>query len=187
MDAEERAGSAQGINSCSWKRDEMSFGRFNGLGFWTAPSSLFTNSLRSFVPADTKIVDLPSLQKISATVLSTTSAQSFSHVSQSLSPAEMTTADISAHFHLISAFDVPRCVYSSQKKTFESTKKGKELLGSAGSKPVLFKERYDLLKQRLLRNDLFRADSSFAVKGNLEDEEGYFKVRRAEERGEKNT
>lgn len=53
----------------------------------------------------------------------------------------------------------------------------RNVLAPAQAKPLLFRERYDVLRQRLLRNELFRADSAFHNPNNLEDEANFFKVR----------
>ncbi|KAI9018444.1 DNA polymerase alpha/epsilon subunit B-domain-containing protein [Hyaloraphidium curvatum] len=82
------------------------------------------------------------------------------------SPGDLTFADVASFFHVVSAFEVPRCTYSAQRKAFES----------AMDKPTLFRERFELLRHRLLRNELFRADSAFHNPNNLDDEESFFKI-----------
>ena len=77
---------------------------------------------------DKKIIDVTALANVVESVLSAAGSLNLDGPSSSaavgysgvpLAAENMTLADIAGHMHVVSAFDVPRCVYSSQKKTFE--------------------------------------------------------------------
>ncbi|KAJ2790405.1 DNA-directed DNA polymerase epsilon, subunit B [Coemansia linderi] len=58
-------------------------------------------------------------------------------------------------FTVIDAFDVPAWWYDPSKKMFALAFTQGDILSSAESKAALFRQRYDLLRQRVLRNDNF--------------------------------
>uniref|UniRef100_A0A4W5N8W1 DNA polymerase epsilon subunit n=1 Tax=Hucho hucho TaxID=62062 RepID=A0A4W5N8W1_9TELE len=62
-------------------------------------------------------------------------------------------------FNIIGAFDVPRYIYSTERKKFVpvnmTTHSAPSLCGSARDKAELFRERYTLLQQRTHRHELF--------------------------------
>ncbi|KAJ2490954.1 DNA-directed DNA polymerase epsilon, subunit B [Coemansia sp. RSA 2050] len=58
-------------------------------------------------------------------------------------------------FTVIDAFDVPAWWYDPSKKMFTLAFTKGDILSSAESKAALFRQRYDLLRQRVLRNDNF--------------------------------
>ncbi|CAB1330589.1 unnamed protein product [Coregonus sp. 'balchen'] len=62
-------------------------------------------------------------------------------------------------FNIIGAFDVPRYIYSAERKKFVplnmTTHSAPSLCGSARDKAELFRERYTLLQQRTHRHELF--------------------------------
>ncbi|KAJ2345013.1 DNA-directed DNA polymerase epsilon, subunit B, partial [Coemansia sp. RSA 2673] len=58
-------------------------------------------------------------------------------------------------FTVIDAFDVPAWWYDPGKKMFTQPFTEGDILSSAESKAALFRQRYDLLRQRVLRNDNF--------------------------------
>lgn len=59
-------------------------------------------------------------------------------------------------FNLIDAFSTPRYVYNVDRKKFLASKATKPSLhGSAKDKAQMFRERYDILKQRTMRHELF--------------------------------
>uniref|UniRef100_A0A8C8JP55 DNA polymerase epsilon subunit 2 n=1 Tax=Oncorhynchus tshawytscha TaxID=74940 RepID=A0A8C8JP55_ONCTS len=62
-------------------------------------------------------------------------------------------------FNIIGAFDVPRYIYSTERKKFVplnmTTHSVPSLCGSARDKAELFRERYTLLQQRTHRHELF--------------------------------
>jgi hypothetical protein len=60
------------------------------------------------------------------------------------------------HVHVIDVFTVPRYVYRVEKKAFELIKATEEVLGMADAKIDIFCERYDMMKQRILRTDVFQ-------------------------------
>ncbi|RKP37233.1 DNA polymerase alpha/epsilon subunit B-domain-containing protein, partial [Dimargaris cristalligena] len=68
------------------------------------------------------------------------------------------------HFHIIDAFSIPRWKYDSLRKTFMRYSEPPRLLGSADNKAEIFQDRYDLIRQRILRNEHFA--SSWSVAGD---------------------
>ncbi|KAJ5647535.1 DNA polymerase alpha/epsilonsubunit B [Penicillium lividum] len=63
----------------------------------------------------------------------------------------------------IDAFDLPRLTYNVDKKYFEAIKSKPTLFPSPSHKTALFRDRYNLVYQRLLRNETFQ--SSLGVIG----------------------
>ncbi|KAJ5413359.1 DNA polymerase alpha/epsilon subunit B [Penicillium sp. CMV-2018d] len=63
----------------------------------------------------------------------------------------------------IDAFDLPRLTYNVDKKYFEAMKSKPSLFPSPSYKTALFRDRYNLVYQRLLRNESFQ--SSLGVAG----------------------
>ncbi|KAI9787538.1 MAG: DNA-directed DNA polymerase epsilon, subunit B [Geoglossum umbratile] len=61
---------------------------------------------------------------------------------------------------VIGAFEQPRLVYNSGKKHFEKITAKPTLFPSASHKTHLFRHRYTLIHQRLLRNDAFQPSSN---------------------------
>jgi DNA polymerase epsilon subunit 2 len=64
---------------------------------------------------------------------------------------------------VIDAFDLPRLTYNVDKKYFETIKSKPSLFPSPSHKTALFRDRYNLVYQRLLRNESFQ--SSLGVTG----------------------
>ncbi|KAJ3041234.1 DNA polymerase epsilon subunit 2 [Rhizophlyctis rosea] len=90
--------------------------------------------------------------------------------------------DVSEYFHVIDAFDIPRWRYKPDDKAFVKYASGSkiaehgleqtltlltvrratdppQLLAPASSRWAMFSDRYHLIRQRILRNDAFRAPS----------------------------
>ena len=64
---------------------------------------------------------------------------------------------------VVDAFDLPRLTYNVDKKYFEAVKSKPSLFPSPAYKTALFRDRYNLVYQRLLRNESFQ--SSLGVAG----------------------
>ncbi|KAJ5457610.1 DNA polymerase alpha/epsilonsubunit B [Penicillium sp. IBT 31633x] len=58
---------------------------------------------------------------------------------------------------VIGAFDLPRLTYNVDKKYFEAMKSRPSLFPSPSHKTTLFRDRYNLVYQRLLRNESFQS------------------------------
>ncbi|KAJ5121202.1 DNA polymerase alpha/epsilon subunit B [Penicillium bovifimosum] len=58
---------------------------------------------------------------------------------------------------VIAAFDLPRLTYNVDKKYFEAIKSKPSLFPSPSHKTALFRDRYNLVYQRLLRNESFQS------------------------------
>ena len=57
---------------------------------------------------------------------------------------------------VIEAFDLPRLTYNVDKKYFEATKNRPSLFPPPSHKTALFRDRYNVIYQRLLRNESFQ-------------------------------
>lgn len=81
--------------------------------------------------------------------------------------AEEDDAQLSLHprhwLKVMDAFDLPRLTYNVDKKYFETMKSKPSLFPSPSYKTALFRDRYNLVYQRLLRNESFQ--SSLGVAG----------------------
>lgn len=60
---------------------------------------------------------------------------------------------------VVSAFDQPRLVYNITKRHFDLASKRASLFAPVSERVNLFRERYNLIYQRLLRHDLFTAST----------------------------
>ncbi|KAJ5605871.1 hypothetical protein N7510_008652 [Penicillium lagena] len=60
---------------------------------------------------------------------------------------------------VIAASDIPRLTYNIDKKYFEATKSKPTLFPPPSHKTALFRDRYNLVYQRLLRNESFQTSS----------------------------
>ncbi|KAK6091811.1 DNA-directed DNA polymerase epsilon, subunit B [Batrachochytrium dendrobatidis] len=79
--------------------------------------------------------------------------------------------EISQCISIIDAYQVPHNQYWADKNTFISVTSKETPVASADSRTALFRDRFDLLKQRLLRNEAFRVPTFTA------DDSSYFQVR----------
>jgi len=67
--------------------------------------------------------------------------------------------DVRSYLKVVSAFHQPRLIYSTTKKTLESVSSTPSLLPPIQHKVSMFRNRYHLVHQRLLRNESFQAPS----------------------------
>ena len=67
--------------------------------------------------------------------------------------------DIRSYLRVISAFDQPRLMYSTSKKSLEHVNGAASLLPPIQHKISMFRNRYHLVHQRLMRNESFQAPS----------------------------
>ncbi|EXJ69297.1 uncharacterized protein A1O5_07333 [Cladophialophora psammophila CBS 110553] len=67
--------------------------------------------------------------------------------------------DVRSYFKVISAFDQPRLVYSTSSKSLEPVKGTPSLLPPIQHKISMFRNRYHLVHQRLMRNESFQTPS----------------------------
>ncbi|KAJ2499953.1 DNA-directed DNA polymerase epsilon, subunit B [Coemansia sp. RSA 1972] len=98
-------------------------------------------------------------------------------VSAGTSSVSARGADQSSVFSVISAFDVPPLWYDPSTKTFTHPFEKSEILSSAEAKASLFRQRYDLIKQRVLRNEnftpvLFSNDRRFRTLSTIDSLQG---------------
>ncbi|KAI0407598.1 DNA polymerase epsilon subunit B [Xylaria palmicola] len=66
---------------------------------------------------------------------------------------------------VVNAFDQPRMIYNVSKKHFERDASKPSLIPPASHKTTLFRNRYNIIHQRLLRNELFQSSAVAATKG----------------------
>ncbi|KAB8230556.1 DNA polymerase epsilon noncatalytic subunit [Aspergillus alliaceus] len=90
------------------------------------------------------------------------------HLDIQLSPCAATTledreqgdSDLPAHprswIKVVDAFDIPRLTYNADKKYFEAAKSKPSLFPQPCHKTALFRDRYNVIYQRLLRNESFQ-------------------------------
>ncbi len=75
--------------------------------------------------------------------------------------------DARLHLKVISAFTQPRLIYSTTKKSLEVVTTAPTLFPPPSHKTALFRNRYNLIHQRLMRNESFQTPSfSTTSKGN---------------------
>ncbi|KAK3708999.1 DNA-directed DNA polymerase epsilon, subunit B [Vermiconidia calcicola] len=72
---------------------------------------------------------------------------------------EDTSMDPRAWLEVISAFDQPRLSYDMEKKHFIPLTSKPSMFPSPSHKTALFRERYNIIHQRLLRNEAFQTPS----------------------------
>ncbi|KAJ9602998.1 DNA-directed DNA polymerase epsilon, subunit B [Cladophialophora chaetospira] len=78
---------------------------------------------------------------------------------QEPSPEDHSQSDIRSYLKVISAFDQPRLMYSTSKKSLEPAASTASLLPPIQHKISMFRNRYHLVHQRLMRNESFQAPS----------------------------
>lgn len=111
-------------------------------------------------------------------------ANSYASLATRPGDAEEEDSQLSLHprswLKVVEAFDLPRLTYNVDKKYFETTKLKGTLFPPPSHKTALFRDRYNLVYQRLLRNESFQ--SSLGVAGvpslqrsssNLAPQQGY--------------
>lgn len=70
-----------------------------------------------------------------------------------------TQLDVRSHIKVISAFDQPQLMYSTSKKSLEPLNSKANLLPPIQHKISMFRNRYHLVHQRLMRNESFQSPS----------------------------
>ncbi|KAG0175875.1 DNA-directed DNA polymerase epsilon, subunit B [Apophysomyces sp. BC1021] len=83
---------------------------------------------------------------------------------QDMTLNEAETIDVSKHFFVVNAFNMPRLQYDIERKGFVKTSGEQSLLASANEKADMFRDRFNLVKQRLLRNENFCPSSMDLLK-----------------------
>ncbi|KAI1113929.1 DNA polymerase epsilon subunit B [Nemania sp. NC0429] len=66
---------------------------------------------------------------------------------------------------VVNAFDQPRMLYNISKKHFERDSSKPSLMPPSSHKTTLFRNRYNVIHQRLLRNELFQSSAVAVTKG----------------------
>ncbi|KAJ3006469.1 DNA polymerase epsilon subunit 2 [Thoreauomyces humboldtii] len=93
-----------------------------------------------------------------ATITSTTHGGLVTATSDQQPAPEITLADISAYLHVIDSFQLPRWRFTSDNKGFVRVPEHQmKLLAPAQEKVNAYRDRFDLIRERLLRHDSFRA------------------------------
>ncbi|KAL4974531.1 DNA polymerase alpha/epsilon subunit B-domain-containing protein [Aspergillus desertorum] len=75
---------------------------------------------------------------------------------------------------VIGAFDTPRLAYNAEKKHFEITKTKPSLFPQPSHKTALFRDRYNIIHQRLLRNESFQVSLASASVPTLQRSSSLF-------------
>lgn len=68
--------------------------------------------------------------------------------------------DVLRYFKVVSGFDVPRWQYEPSTRTFLKASSPATLMGTPDQKATMYRDRYRLIKQHLLRHPFFRATNS---------------------------
>ncbi|KAJ8653970.1 hypothetical protein O0I10_010419 [Lichtheimia ornata] len=68
--------------------------------------------------------------------------------------------DITQHFHVVNAFDMPRMYYDIRRKGFVKYATTPSLMSTPKEKSELYRDRLQLVKQRVLRDEHFDQSSS---------------------------
>ncbi|EEU45047.1 uncharacterized protein NECHADRAFT_93537 [Fusarium vanettenii 77-13-4] len=74
-------------------------------------------------------------------------------------PEEENTKDPRAWLKIINAYEQPRLIYNVSKKHFERDTSSPSLLPAASHKTTVFRNRYNVIHQRLLRNESFQTSA----------------------------
>lgn len=80
---------------------------------------------------------------------------------------------------VIDAFDLPRLTYNVDKKYFEAIKSKPTLFPTSTHKTALFRDRYNLVYQRLLRNEAFQSPLGSAGVPSLQRSSSHLAARQA--------
>ncbi|EAW13786.1 DNA polymerase epsilon noncatalytic subunit [Aspergillus clavatus NRRL 1] len=95
-----------------------------------------------------------------------------SPASPALAEEEHDDLDSSLHprnwIKVVEAFDMPRLTYNVDKKYFEITKSKATLFPQALHKTNVFRDRYNIIHQRLLRNESFQTSSNHSIGPSLQ-------------------
>ncbi|KAE8146255.1 DNA polymerase alpha/epsilon subunit B-domain-containing protein [Aspergillus avenaceus] len=77
-----------------------------------------------------------------------------------IEPSEQEISNLPLHprhwMKVIDAFSIPRLIYNADKKYFEASKSKPTLFPHPSHKTALFRDRYNIIYQRLLRNESFQ-------------------------------
>ncbi|KAG8760539.1 DNA-directed DNA polymerase epsilon, subunit B [Serendipita sp. 396] len=111
------------------------------------------------------IVTKPLLQRVYETVVEKSTAA----VTDGSQSSEIWDPD--HHLYFIDAFEMPRWHYSLERKAFEKAIQKPNIAGSAESKAMFLRDRYNIIKQIILRNENF-SPPAFAGK----DRANYLKL-----------
>ncbi|KPP62148.1 DNA polymerase epsilon subunit 2-like, partial [Scleropages formosus] len=119
---------------------------------WTdAPSSVSEQELDDAIE---RVLDAVEKQPLSSSMIELSVVEIAVHECSQLN--DETTDNV---FNIIGAFDVPRFIYSTERKKFVplamSNHPRPSLCGTARDKAELFRERYTVLQQRIHRHELF--------------------------------
>ena len=79
---------------------------------------------------------------------------------------DITSKDARHWLKVVSAFEHPRLMYNSKTKHFEAAQAQSSFLADALRKTQLFRNRYDLIHQRLLRDDRFQISAVSATRSS---------------------
>ncbi|KAL2129364.1 hypothetical protein VTI74DRAFT_7901 [Chaetomium olivicolor] len=82
-------------------------------------------------------------------------------------PDDETLKDVRSWLKVINAFDQPRYTYNVAKKHFEKITSKPSLLPPASHKTEAFRNRYNVIHQRLLRNEAFQTSTVTSARSSV--------------------
>ncbi|KAJ3196540.1 Coiled-coil domain-containing protein 77 [Irineochytrium annulatum] len=109
------------------------------------------------------LVDKESLQSVIETIARKASARNNDEDEEM--DVDEKVANLMAYVHFISAFEVPRWKHKPEIKGFVKSTEPCHLLASGNQKALVCKDRFELIKNRVLRNKSFRSQS-YAIAGS---------------------
>lgn len=155
-----------------WKRDN------GGLILDDGPDKKLKNILKSFEPCmSAGKLDVTRISRTNSTVASlsrqssmdrgprvaredsqaTLGMSSLEVEEQDMDMDDLSQQDVRSYFKVVSAFQQPRMVYSTSRKTLEVVTTKVSLMPPIEHKIAAFRNRYHLVYQRLLRNESFQS------------------------------
>ncbi|CAM0136734.1 unnamed protein product [Umbelopsis sp. WA50703] len=84
---------------------------------------------------------------------------------------ESDNIDVSQYLHVVDAFSMPAMQYDYHRKGFVKSKEKRSLLASADAKGDVYRDRFNLIRQRVLRNENFLPPSLQII-----DNDSYLKI-----------
>lgn len=118
-----------------------------------------------------KVLDVPHASRNLA-LQRTSSFMVDGHGQVEMSAASAPELHVAKYFACIDAFSQPKYTYSIPRRHFEAATTPPSILGSAGSKTNLFRERFAVVRHRLHQHEAFR-QPSFAGTSILGDQNHY--------------
>ena len=152
----------------AWARAEGTY--YHITAFWSVKADMIdSNPLVEgglLVPV-LKSLEVPHIARSTSFLLQSSQPNPSLYESQSgeATPTQSTGIDPINIFSVIDAFTQPKYTFNFPTKTFQLGAKP-SIISAPKDKAVLFKERYHIILQRLLRNELFQSYPTHAIPQN---------------------